>query len=196
MDGRHPAQAGNRIRLIGQLIRPGNGARQLHARLLQERWLTVVFMTERNDQTEVSALLSRYYRAIDDKQLDRAAIDATFAPDARWISPTGVPRTGLEAIADQQIAAAGLFRATHHVTSDHIVEVSGDTARLWANVTAMHLWDEGATDPATLESHFLAGGVFEGQAARHDNGWRFTELRLRIVWRTGALPVHINPGAV
>ncbi|MFI2472766.1 nuclear transport factor 2 family protein [Nocardia xishanensis] len=151
---------------------------------------------ESADRAEISALLSRYYRAVDDKRVDRALVEATFAVDGRWVSPTGVARVGHEAIAAQQIDAIALFRATHHTTTDHLIEFEGDTARLQANVTAMHLWTPGTGDAAALESHFLAGGVFEGHAVRTSVGWRFSELALRIVWRTGALPIHISPEKV
>ncbi|MGV9614426.1 nuclear transport factor 2 family protein [Nocardia xishanensis] len=151
---------------------------------------------ESEDRAEISALLSGYYRAVDDKRVDRALVEATFAVDGRWVSPTGVARVGREAIAAQQIDAIALFRATHHTTTDHLIELEGDTARLQANVTAMHLWASGTGDEAALESHFLAGGVFEGHAVRTGVGWRFSELALRIVWRTGALPIHISPEKV
>ncbi|MEV0296383.1 nuclear transport factor 2 family protein [Nocardia sp. NPDC050710] len=148
------------------------------------------------DQAEISGLLCRYYRAVDDKRVDHTIVEATFTADGRWVSPTGIARVGHEEIAVQQIEAIALFRATHHMTTDHIVELDGDAARLQANVTAMHLWASGTTDPATLESHFLAGGVFQAHAVRTSAGWRFSELILRIVWRTGALPVHVSPDKV
>ncbi|MFI2589846.1 nuclear transport factor 2 family protein [Rhodococcus erythropolis] len=148
------------------------------------------------DRAEISGLLSGYYRAVDDKRVDHTLVEATFTADGRWVSPTGIARVGHEAIAVQQIEATALFRATHHMTSDHIIELDGDVARLQANVTAMHLWTSGTTDPAALESHFLAGGVFQAHAVRTSAGWRFSELTLRIIWRTGALPVHITPDKV
>ncbi len=149
-----------------------------------------------DDRIQICELLTRYYAAIDDRRLDRAAVDAAFTADGRWVGPTGVPRVGGAAIAAQQLEAMALFRATHHVISDHLIEVDGDRARVRANLTAMHLWAAGTTDPAALESHFLAGGVFEGQAERTSAGWRVRELTLRITWRQGALPVHIRPNAV
>ncbi|MEV0029909.1 nuclear transport factor 2 family protein [Nocardia sp. NPDC050793] len=166
---------------------------------MQGEFSTVDAMTatvESEDRAEVSALLSRYYRAVDDKRVDRTLVEETFAADGRWVSPTGLARIGFEAITAQQIEAIALFRATHHMTTDHIIRIEGDSARLQANVTAMHLWASGTGDEAALESHFLAGGVFDGHAVRTSAGWRFSELALRIVWRTGALPIHISPEKV
>ena len=78
------------------------------------------------------------------------------------------------------------YRATHHVISDHIIDLEGDNARLRANMTAMHLWSDEESDPKSLQTHFVAGGVFEGVAVRTADGWRFRELTSRITWRTGA----------
>lgn len=100
--------------------------------------------------------------------------------------PDGSADVGPEAIAARKARVFSRFRATHHVTSDHIIDLKGDTARLRANMTAMHLWSEEECDPMSLETHFLAGGVFEASAVRTPDGWRFKELSARIVWRTGA----------
>ncbi|WP_043649447.1 nuclear transport factor 2 family protein [Nocardia thailandica] len=151
---------------------------------------------ETDDRAQISGLVIRYYSAVDEKRVDRALIDTTFTEEGRWVGPTGTARVGRDLIAEQQAEAVSMFRATHHVTSDYLVDVEGDTARLRANLTAMHLWGAGTTDPAALESHFLAGGVFDGTAVRTDAGWRLSELRLRIVWRTGALPIHVEPEAL
>lgn len=59
-------------------------------------------------------------------------------------------------------------------------------ARLRANMTAMHLWSDEESDPRSLQTHFVAGGVFEAVAVRDADGWRFSELKPRITWRTGA----------
>ncbi|PSR66487.1 nuclear transport factor 2 family protein [Nocardia sp. MDA0666] len=155
--------------------------------------MTSFSVPEADDRVQITSLVSRYYRAVDEQRVDRALVDAVFTEDGRWVGPTGKARVGREVIADQQAKAVSMFRATHHVTSDYLVDVDGDTARLRANLTAMHLWGAGATDPAALESHFLAGGVFDGTAVRTEEGWRLSELTLRIVWRTGALPIHVDP---
>ncbi|MEU3010370.1 nuclear transport factor 2 family protein [Nocardia asteroides] len=155
--------------------------------------MSETFEPETGDRAQIGSLVVRYYSAVDEQRVDRALIDSVFTEDGRWIGPTGAVRVGREVIAEQQAAAVRMFRATHHVTSDYLIDVAGDTARLRANLTAMHLWGAGSSDPAALESHFLAGGVFDGTAVRTDAGWRLSELRLRIVWRTGALPIHIDP---
>jgi hypothetical protein len=78
------------------------------------------------------------------------------------------------------------FRATHHVTSDHVIDITADTAQLRANLTAMHLWADDECDPNLLETHFVAGGVLLALAIRTSDGWRISELVNRNTWRSGA----------
>ncbi len=85
-----------------------------------------------------------------------------------------------------QAKALGRIRATNHLTTDHIADVNRETARLRANMMAMHLWSSEESDPKSLQMHFVAGGVFEADAVRTAGGWRFRELVARITWRTGA----------
>jgi uncharacterized protein (TIGR02246 family) len=140
------------------------------------------------DRAAISSLLCGYYAAVDDKVLDAAVVANTFTEDGRLVSPAGVTLAGRDAITEAQTTAFTRFKATHHVTSDHVIVIDGDRARLRANVTAMHVWADDQADSLSLQSHFVAGGVFDGLALRTPQGWRFTELALRISWRTGAMP--------
>jgi hypothetical protein len=72
------------------------------------------------------------------------------------------------------------------IVSKDGTRIEGETARLRANITAMHLWTEEERDPRSLQTYFVAGGVFEAVAVRTADGWRFRELKSRITWRTGA----------
>lgn len=142
--------------------------------------------TELADRTQIVDLLSRYFSAVDDKCLCRATVDATFTMDGRLVRPNGTALVGREAIFCGQSESFARFHATHHVITDHVVDLDGDAARLRANLTAMHLWSQSESDPNSLERHFVAGGVLRALAARTDEGWRLSELALRNTWRTGA----------
>ncbi|MDR2148568.1 MAG: nuclear transport factor 2 family protein [Tannerella sp.] len=138
------------------------------------------------DRIKVSELLSRYCRIIDDKKITEEAIATIFAHEGRYIKPNGATAVGPKSIAEEESKVFSRFRGTHHITSDHIVDFEGDTAYLTANMTAMHLWAQGEGDPFSTESYFQAGGIFSAKAVMTDDGWRFSELSTRIVWRTGA----------
>lgn len=96
-------------------------------------------LTKLADRAQISELLSRYCSFVDDKCFNIAAVEATFTPDGRYVRPNGAAVVGPEAIASED-KIYSRFRATHHVTSDHIIDLEGDTARLRANMIAMHLW--------------------------------------------------------
>jgi SnoaL-like domain len=143
---------------------------------------------------EIQMLLSAYFAAIDDKCLDADVIAATFLPDGRVIRPDGAALTGWAAILAEQTESFARFRATHHMLTDHVVTRSGDTARVRANMQAMHLWND-AGKSAELETHFVAGGVLRAGAELTPEGWRLSELTMRPTWRTGSttrmfLPAH------
>jgi hypothetical protein len=138
------------------------------------------------DRAEITSLVSRYFSAIDDKRLDRATMEAMFTTSGRLTLPNGASRVGPEAIAAGQGESFARFRATHHVSSDHVIDLDGDSARLRANLIAMHLWADQERDPHTLQMHFLAGGVLHALVVRTDGGWRLCELSMRTTWRTGS----------
>jgi len=147
----------------------------------------MVGMTE-NDlavRCAISELLSRYFSAVDDKRLDLPSVEASFSDDGRLVRPNGSAMVGPQEILAGQTQSFARFRATHHVTTDHVVDVAGDTARVRANLTAMHLWAYDHSDHNALETYFVAGGVLRALATRTPAGWRLTELELRNVWRTG-----------
>jgi len=138
------------------------------------------------DRCTITELLSRYFSAVDDKVLDLAIIEGTFTGDGRLVRPNGTAMVGAREILAGQTQSFARFRATHHVTTDHVIDVDGNLARVRANLTAMHLWRNENSDPHSLETYFLAGGVVLALAARTPVGWRLSELELRNVWRTGA----------
>ncbi|HTR71526.1 MAG TPA: nuclear transport factor 2 family protein [Mycobacteriales bacterium] len=146
----------------------------------------MIAATEASDRLAITELVSRYFAAVDDERLaDPAIVDATFAADSRIVSPHGTATVGRDAIFVAQSTSFARFRATHHVTSDYVIDIDADTARIRANVTAMHLWKIDASDPHALQSHFVAGGVLHAIAIRTGSGWRLTELSNDICWRTG-----------
>jgi len=144
--------------------------------------------SELADRCAVSALLSSYYAAIDDKRLDESTVASIFAVDGQLTNPSGDTHSGRDTILKAQIGAFSRFRATHHVTSDHLVDVDGDTAWIRANMTAMHIWMPAERDDLSLQPYFVAGGVFTADAQRTLDGWRLRQLTLRITWRTGSMP--------
>src|SRR4029450_8672974 len=96
--------------------------------------------TEHTDRSEVAALLSRYFAAVDDKRLDAETVAATFTPDGRVGRPNGAALVGRGGILSGQNESFVRFRVTHHMITDHLIERDRDTIRVRANMQAMYLW--------------------------------------------------------
>lgn len=81
---------------------------------------------------------------------------------------------GGDALTD--VVAVGLreiFAATSHHISNPMVTVDGDTATLVAYLYAWHRYHDGSPDG-------YLWGQYHTRLRRLDDGWRFTELVLRI----------------
>jgi hypothetical protein len=168
---------------LDEAARPDGSARRQPRR---DGLATVPAVSELADRGEITSLLSRYYAVIDDNRIDLAAMESVFTASGRLTRPDGTSTVGPEAIAAAQAVSFARFRSTHHVSSDHVIDLDGDSARLRANLIAMHLWSDEERDPNRLQGHFVAGGVIHAVAARTSRGWRLSDLSLRNSWRTGS----------
>ena len=137
------------------------------------------------ERLRINDLFTRYYAAIDDKQFDVNIIKAIFTGDARIIKPNGLGTLGCDNINDANKKSFARFKATHHVTSDYIIDIAGDTASVRANLTGMHLWADDERNPTPNNKHFYAGIVLAAKVNLVNNNWLISELVYRNVWRTG-----------
>jgi hypothetical protein len=133
----------------------------------------------------ITELLVKYFRAVDDKCLDMTIFEAIFTNDARIMRPNGSATIGHVNIHDGHKKSFARFKATHHVITDYIIDISETTATLRANLTAMHLWADNENNPSLNNKQFFAGAVLSAKAIKIDNDWRLCELTNRNVWRTG-----------
>ena len=137
------------------------------------------------EKTHITDLLIRYFAAVDDKCLDPEIVKATFTSDAKIIRPDDAEIIGQENILDGHLKSFARFKATHHVITNFIVNINNDIATLRSNIIANHLWADNENNPSLNNKHFLADGVFSAKAVKVDNLWRISELKNRVIWRTG-----------
>jgi hypothetical protein len=137
------------------------------------------------ERTQITDLLIRYFAAVDDKCIDLKIVKATFTSDAKITRPDDTAIVGQENILDGHLKSFARFKATHHVMTDFVVDINNDIATLRNNIIAMHLWADNENNPSLNNKHFLANGVFLAKAIKVDNHWRISELKNRVVWRTG-----------
>ena len=149
------------------------------------------------DQRELDALLATarivrtlnsYYRAVDERQFDAPLFRRIFAPDGRIVRPNGTETAGPADIADSHARSFARFEASQHLLTGHDVEIdgtAGDTAVVRANLVAIHLWKDRPITVRMEDRAFTAGGVVTADLRQTGNGWRITEVRTKILWRTG-----------
>ncbi len=137
------------------------------------------------EKTQITDLLIKYFAAIDDKCVNMEIVKATFTRDAKIIRPDDSEIVGQENILDGHLKSFARFKATHHVITNFIVDISNGIATLRSNVIANHLWADNENNPSLNNKNFLADGVFSAKAMKVDDHWRICELKNRVIWRTG-----------
>lgn len=141
----------------GRLTPPTNPVEQL-------QWLV--------DRAEIGDLLIDFARALDERDWDGYA--ANYADDGELdISPV-IRHKGRAGLAE--FVAAGLSQypgGTHHVSTNHAIDVRGDEATARAYLIAAHVLD----NPTR---HADGAGWYDVQLRRTGDGWRFTHVALTI----------------
>lgn len=137
------------------------------------------------EKAKISDLLINYFRAIDEKQLDREIVGKTFTHDAKVIKPNGAVSSGPDEILEGQVKSFLRFKATQHICTDFIIELANDHASIRTNLSAMHVWGLINENPSLEGKHFHAGGVLTTKAIKVEGSWRISEWVFRNIWRNG-----------
>jgi len=126
------------------------------------------------DRAAISDLLLSFAHSVDAHDHERYT--ANFTDDGVLELPFG-RFEGRAAIAamDQPIAEM----ASHHITANHMIELDGDAARARSYLIATHVFDR--RDP---RDYAQAGGWYDCELRRTEEGWRFTRVRLSVVWES------------
>ncbi|WP_165978595.1 nuclear transport factor 2 family protein [Actinomadura darangshiensis] len=121
-----------------------------------------------NDRAELSELISRLGRWLDDKSPDEGR--ALFVEGAEAHTLGGVAK-GVDAIVEQ--ARKNHKVPTQHFITDPLVDVDGDRATVGANLLVVFANEGGPR---------LLGERYELRAARTADGWRIARVQARSVW--------------
>ena len=140
------------------------------------------------DRTAISDLLFSFARALDTRDY-RAYVD-NYADGAVLELPDPVAPGATIVLRKEQMLEAvprslGRYRATHHISANHQISLSGDRASSVSYLQAVHVRDA-PTD------HWTAGGWYECEYVRTSLGWKFSRVRLSAVWLSGT-PGPIRP---
>jgi uncharacterized protein (TIGR02246 family) len=129
------------------------------------------------DRQAVSDLMLAFGASLDAKDWDRYA--NLFLEDGKF-TIEGQARFGREEIVSGPRRDLEKFGALQHYSTNHKVSLDGDTATSSHYLIAIHIDDLGA-----MELHADAGGRYDCQCVRTDDGWKFAEVELHVFWRAG-----------
>ncbi|MGW0826266.1 nuclear transport factor 2 family protein [Streptomyces sp. NPDC002845] len=137
------------------------------------------------DESEVRDLVQAYYRALDEANFD--ALSALCTDDV-VLELGGQIHRGRQAIVDTAKNTLGrAYEVTYHHIGQIYVDIDGDEARGVAYGVAYHL--PNAAEPMKHED---GGGKLHVAARRTEDGWRFTRVRLEIVFAQGdPMSIHV-----
>jgi uncharacterized protein (TIGR02246 family) len=129
------------------------------------------------DERELRALMVSFGSALDRK--DWAAYAETFAADGEF-EIMGQRRAGREAIAAGPARDLERFAALQHLVANQTVTVDGDDASGQWYLFGIHV-----PDGERRDRHADIGGCYRYRARRTPEGWRFSEVRLEVLWTSG-----------
>ena len=134
------------------------------------------------DHQAISDTVIRYATGIDMRDWDAYRSCFTDEVDIDFTSfGGGEPQTMR---ADQWVAGvrAGLsgFKATQHISTNHVITLDGDDATCVSYMQAQHYLPNDKGD-----SSLTLGGYYTNSLVRTGSGWRIRRCHLTVTWTTG-----------
>ncbi|WP_063066236.1 nuclear transport factor 2 family protein [Nocardia violaceofusca] len=141
------------------------------------------------DRSEITDLLDRYLRSLDDGVFDDRWARTYYTEDATAEMPIGTVR-GRDAVLAHIRRGMALFDRTVHLGTNAVIELDGDRATARGAQLSTHVLADGS------EGVFISAGHADTELARTADGWRIRASSLRITWTQGTpprLPVGLGP---
>ncbi len=140
------------------------------------------------DRTSISELLYSFAHSLDTGDVEQYANNYAEGGVLELPDPTSasgatliIPRDRMTDFVRKGLLAR--YRATHHISTNHQIGITGDTAVSRSYLQAVHVGE-------TPFDHWDAGGWYDCTYVRTTEGWRFASVRLTPVWLTG------KPGSI
>ncbi|MFC5744412.1 nuclear transport factor 2 family protein [Actinomadura rugatobispora] len=134
------------------------------------------------DRSEIEQAINRHFLSPDDRRADDAWFDSVYTEDFVLIVPTGT-YTGREGMREALRTSAVVFERSHHLVSNHVIEIDADGAAIRSKIIATHL--QRADDQGDA---FTGGADYTFTARRTGNGWRLSRAEYIAVWTRGTPP--------
>ncbi|MEU6479352.1 nuclear transport factor 2 family protein [Streptomyces sp. NPDC047017] len=133
------------------------------------------------DRAEITDLLDRYLRSLDEGVFDEEWARAFHTEDVSAEMPIGTVH-GRAALLARVRRAMALFDRTVHLRTNTVIEIDGDRATARGAQLSTHVPADG---PAGL---FVSAGHTDDELVRTPDGWRIRASALRVVWTQGTPP--------
>jgi ketosteroid isomerase-like protein len=125
------------------------------------------------DRVEIADLFTRFARLLDEGRWEDA--DTVYTDDVAVHSPRGGEIRGIDEVVGYMRQAEVEGEHTQHITTDLLVNVSGDLGAASAN-SLVYFYRDGQAP------HLTSGLRLACTAVRTPAGWRFRETRIMLAW--------------
>lgn len=141
------------------------------------------------DRARISDLLVEFARALDERDWDAYA--ATYVEDGILEIGDAVRMEGRDTIRAATASERGVggYAGTWHGSSNHAIDVDGDTATTRSYLHGVHLLG------GSTFHHADGAGWYDCTLRRTEAGWRFTRVRIHEVWHAGEPLPHVTDPA-
>ncbi|WP_299527548.1 nuclear transport factor 2 family protein [uncultured Streptomyces sp.] len=148
-------------------------------------------MTSQTEQFDIGTLVSRFFRALDERDFRGDWALGYVTDDVRIVTPLGTAE-GIGAM-DAAQESVERYARTQHIASDVIVDVaaSSETAQASWNALMTHVHHDETLQQFGKDASplFTVGGRYEAELQRRPEGWRISHMTVRAIWTTGHPPV-------
>lgn len=123
---------------------------------------------EISDHLEITQVIQRYGKALDEKKYD--LLNKVFTQDAELVYLLGEQLIKLPFSESDNLFKQFLTRCfwTSHLISNPVIELNGDAAESRSHVTATHIQVKNDGSRNT----WIVSGAYEDQLTRTSSGWR------------------------
>jgi hypothetical protein len=129
------------------------------------------------DERAIISRINLYCTAIDTGAFER--LREVYLPDAT--ARLGATEFGtLEAIIDKCVVSVGRLDGAHHMVTNHVIDVTGDTATSRCYLQAQHI-----NNRVDGEKIYTMAGFYDDTWERSPVGWRIRRRVLTITWTAG-----------
>ncbi|WP_327147517.1 nuclear transport factor 2 family protein [Nocardia sp. NBC_01329] len=137
-------------------------------------------LRELTDRAELTALVDRLARALDERDFDR--FRTIYTTDATAQTPGG-EASGRDALTAQASRSHSPDQVIQHFVSNIAIDLATDTAEIRANLLAV--FAPATTDGTLPNPRFTLGEIYRFSARRLPEGWRLSRVHSTPVWSVG-----------